>query len=159
LYANYTTPSIFEENKLDKEYAEDLVRKDVEESVKEDSDGYYKLELVWDNDAVPEMYMSSNVNTYIDDTPVEPDKRRINGVTVYNKKDPEWIGQKTADVIIDFVNNKTTGDVDRPNVKKDYKDKVVELALDGDIKSVAKAIQKIKDKDIKIHLTTPIYDG
>jgi hypothetical protein len=86
------------------------------------------------------MYISSNVNTYVDDTTTEPDKRRINGVTVYNKKDPEKIGQKTADVIIDIVNNKTSGDVTRPNVREEYKDKVVELALDGDIKSVVKVI-------------------
>ena len=158
-YADYNTPSIFEENKLEKDYAEDLVRQDIEDIIKEDDGGYYQLEVVWDNETVPQMYTSSNTQTYIEQPSMEPDKRRINGITVYNKKDPEKVGQKNADVIIDIVNNKTTGDVNRPNIKEDYKDKVVELALDGDISDTVKAIQKIKDKDVKIHITTPIYDG
>lgn len=159
LYADYNTPSIFDENRLERDYAEDLVRKDVEELVNDQKDGYYQLELSWDNESVPALYTSSNTTTYREDTIVNPDKRKVNGVTVYNKKDPEKIGQKNADVIIDITNNKTTGDVERPNIKQDYKDKVVELSLDGNIQKVVKAIQKIKDKDIKIHITTPLFDG
>lgn len=159
LYANYTTPSIFDENRLERDYAEDLVRKDVEELVNDQKDGYYSLDLVWDNKTVPDMYVSSNVTTYRQDAVENPDKMKINGVTVYGKKDPERIGQKNADVIIDIVNNKTSGDVQRQNVLDEYKDKVVELSLDGNVDDVVKAIMKIKDKDIKIHLTTPLYDG
>lgn len=159
LYADYTTPSIFTENKLEKDYAEDLVRKDIEELVEDQKDGYYSLDLVWDNEQVPDMYTSSNTSTYNEDPAINPDKRKVNGVTVYNKKNPEYVGQKTASVILDVVNTATSGEVSRPNVLEEYKDKVVEFALDGDIQSVVNAIKKIADQDINIHITTPIYDG
>ena len=156
LYADYNTPSIFDENKLEKDYAEDLVRKDVEELAK---DGYYQLELIWDNESVPELYTSSNTSTYREDPIENPDKRKVNGVTVYNKKDPEKIGQKNADIIIDLTNNETSGNVERPNIKQEYTDKVIELSLNGDLQKVVKAIKKIKDKDVNIHVTTSIFDG
>ena len=159
LYANYTTPSIFKENRLEKDYAEDLVRKDVEELVNDQKDGYFELELLWDNEQVPSMYTSSNASTYIEDTPVNKDKRRIAGVTVYNKKNPELIGQKTATVILDIVNTATSGEVKRPNIVSDYADKVVELPLDGDIRKVVKAIKNIAETGLNIHITTPLYDG
>lgn len=158
-YANYTTPSIFEQNKLERDYAEDLVRKEVEELAKNEEGDYYQLELSWDSDTIPEMYMSSNTNTYLEDPVQNPDKRRINGITVYNKKNPEKIGQKNADIILDIVNYSTTGDVSRPNILQDYSDKVVELSLDGNLQKVVDAIKKIKDNNINIHITTPIYDG
>ena len=105
------------------------------------------------------MYTASNTATYREEVVVSSEKKSINGVTVYNKKDPEKVGQKNADVIIDIVNSKTVGDVARPNVKDEYKDKVVELPMNGDLQDVVEAISKIKDKDVKIHITTPLYDG
>lgn len=159
LYADYNTPSIFEENKLERDYAEDLVRKDVEDMINDQVDGYYQLEIQWDYDQVPQMYTSSNTSTYREDPTMVPDKRKVNGITVYSKKDPEKVGQNNADVIIDITNNKTTGDVQRPNVKQDFVDKVVELPLDGNLDDVVAAIRRIKDSDVKIHVTTPMFDG
>jgi hypothetical protein len=31
--------------------------------------------------------------------------------------------------------------------------------MNGDLQDVVEAISKIKDKDVKIHITTPLYDG
>lgn len=158
-YADYNTPSIFEQNKIESDYAHDRIREEIEKDIKQDKGGYYTLDLVWNDETVPETYMSSNTSVYYKDALQNPDKRKISGITVYNKKDPEQIGQKNADVILDIVNVKTTGEVERFNVKKDFADKVVELPMTGELDEIIKAISAIKDKDIKIHLTTPLYDG
>lgn len=159
LYANYFTPSIFSQNKLEKDYAEDVVRKEIEEIVNDSNGSYYNLEIVWDNDQIPDAYMSSNTSVYFDDTPTNQNKKRISGITVYSKNKPEYVGQKTATVIFDIVDTPTSGDVSRPNVLKEYSDKVVEVPLNGDIESVVKRIKELNVDNLNIHLTTPIYDG
>lgn len=158
-YADYNTPSIFEQNKVESDYAHDKVRAEIEHDIERDKDGFYDLTLIWNDETVPINYMSSNTATYYRDTTQNPNKRKINGITVYNKKDPEKIGQKNADIILDVVNTKTSGEVTRLNIKGEFVDKVVELPMTGDLEDVIKSISAIKDKDVKIHLTTPLYDS
>jgi hypothetical protein len=38
------------------------------------------------------MYTASNTATYREEVVVSSEKKSINGVTVYNKKDPEKVG-------------------------------------------------------------------
>lgn len=170
LYANYDTESIFEQNKLYSDYAVDNIMKDIEEAVKDgqeyqaNNENAYNLTLVWDFEQIPEMYKSSNNNVYIKSYTMEETDSKLDLTDVILKmyNSVSLRGQKHANVILDVVNTATTGEVERPNIKKDYLNKVVELPIDtDDVLSIVDNIKKLytEGTEININLSTPLFDS
>lgn len=157
----FLSQSLFKENKLPREYGHDLVREEIEKIVSENSNnGIYNLVLSWDIESVPDMYQSSNEDTYTQGNVVK--QQTVGGCIIKPYALPELGGQSGADVVIDIIQN----ELDDPNSYKPgknivnkFKDKVVHMPVSGSVDYTIKKILELGKESITLHLTTSIFDN
>ena len=156
-YADYTTPSVFEDNKISTDFSHDLIRREIEKAIEKPNsrpDKILDLEVVWSDATIPAAYDKMNRDTYtlLNTSPYE---ESINKVTILPAqelkegvfKDPEDLGMRSANVIVEI---NSTGKTEITSKEEDkekgvyekYLEKVVTLNAD---KSISKQLyDKIK---------------
>lgn len=163
-YADYKTPSVFKDNRIGSNFSHDVIRDEIDKLVEKSNkvaDGQYVCSIVWDDETIPEIYSKLNRQTYdplknatFDET---IERLRLHAPEEYADskfKDPEELGIRTANVVID-INDKEESSIkykDKDNkygVDEKYKDKVVV------VNSTKKLSQKIYDEIKKQLLSDP----
>ena len=156
-YADYTTPSVFEDNKISTDFSHDLIRREVEKAIERPNsrpDKILDLEVVWSDATIPAAYDKMNRDTYtlLNTSPYE---ESINKVTILPAqelkegvfKDPEDLGMRSANVIVEINSTGKTEIVSKEEDKEKgvyekHLEKVVTLNAD---KSISKQLyDKIK---------------
>ena len=163
LFASFGIPSIFKQNKLDRHYAIDKVKQEIEKEVEaemSEKDVYYKLDLKWDNQSMTDSYIATNSNVYIQAPQIKRQKSIVGGDLIC-KNNSEFVGQSKADVVID-VSNLVTEDetIVGSNIIEKFKEKRIELALSDDISNVVEKVKELANgNSISIHFTSAMYDS
>ena len=156
-YADYTTPSVFEDNKISTDFSHDLIRREVEKAIERPNsrpDKILDLEIIWSDATVPAAYDKMNRDTYtlLNTSPYE---ESINKVTILPAqelkegvfKDPEDLGMRSANVIVEI---NSTGKTEIVSKEEDKEKGVYEKHLEKVVtlnagKSISKQLyDKIK---------------
>ena len=127
-YADYVTPSVFEDNKISTNFSHDLIRREVENAIKIPNsrpDKILDLEVVWSDATIPAAYDKMNRDTYtlLDTAPYE---ESVNKVTILPAqeisegkfRDPEDLGMRAANVIVEINSTGNTEIVSKEEDKK-----------------------------------------
>ena len=160
LYANAETQSIFEQNMLpSSDFAEDVVRKDIEERVSYSSTSQWEFQVEWNNEQVPSVYRSTNAQIYEQDVEVdEKTTQVVAGLRIYGgEKAPEAQAQNqiNTDITINVVqkdlgeNNRVKPTINNPNV--------VDVVIGAESDNIVKSILQLNKETVKIHFTTPHF--
>ena len=148
LYVNDETPSIYEDNLLPRDAAENLVRKKIDEVVERYKKGKYTLEIKYSGE-IPVTRRSSNFDVF---KPSVEQASKVGTVRLSSAKDkPETSGQAQADVIINITNSK-----EPTNVNKRHANKTVNISMNGE--DIISKIQNITTEPARIHITTDLAD-
>lgn len=157
-YADYVTPSVFEDNKISTNFSHDLIRREVEDAIKIPNsrpDKILDLEVVWSDATIPAAYDKMNRDTYtlLDTAPYEESVNKVKilpaqEISEEKFRDPEDLGMRAANVIVEINSTGNTEIVSREEDKKKgvyekYLEKVVTLNAG---KSISKSLyDKIKN--------------
>lgn len=148
LYVNDETPSIYEDNLLPRDAAENLIRKKIDEVVERYKKGKYTLEIKYSGE-IPVTRRSSNFDVF---KPSVEQASKVGTVRLSSAKDkPETSGQAQADVIINITNSK-----EPTNVNKRHANKTVNISMNGE--DIISKIQNITTEPARIHITTDMAD-
>ena len=148
LYVNDDTPSIYEDNLLPRDAAENLIRKKIDEAVKRYKKGKYTLDVKYASE-IPVTRRSSNFDVF---KPSAEQASKVGAVRLSSSKDkPETSGQAQADVIINITNNK-----EPTNVNKRHANKTVNISMRGE--DIISKIKSITTEPARIHITTDMAD-
>ncbi|QWM90615.1 hypothetical protein [uncultured phage cr61_1] len=164
MYDSFGSNSIFEQNKLDSEFAQDKVMKDVQKMVDDSNkanDGY-SFELVWYDKPIQES-LSSNYDNYIKPTPITSELKTVNVGSVKlnaGKSKPDAFGIAKADVVINLTPSEEKSDDDLKTVfGEDNKAKTISIGINEDVSKYMSNILKLVNKDgAVIHFTTSSFD-
>lgn len=163
LYCDYEHPSIFDQNRISSDFAEDVVRKQIEEFVERDQNqesAKCKLELTWFYEQIPSTYMSENLESYRSPDEQEPVKK-LKGAKFWFKDNAHYKMCNSSDVII-YLNNVELEDIGSAIAKK-HKDKAVSAGLNTDLKSIIDKVKQLvqgKTEDgISLTFESELFDG
>lgn len=155
-YANYETPSLFNDNKLSTTMSIESVRNGVEKLVSEYNDRpagelvnnedyenkrRYELNIKWETEEIPEVYDILNTDVYkkYDDS-VEPKHGNVFIIPYSQGKNAWYTLNKKSNVILNLV---ISDDTNTPKVPEGFEDKVVTINI---TKPLSKEnIQAVKD--------------
>jgi len=155
-YANYETPSLFNDNKLSTTMSIESVRNGVEKLVNEynnrpagelvNNEDYenkrrYELNIKWETEEIPEVYDILNTDVYkkYDDS-VEPKHGNVFIIPYSQGKNAWYTLNKKSNVILNLV---ISDDTNTPKVPEGSEDKVVTINI---TKPLSKEnIQAVKD--------------
>lgn len=170
-YADYTTPSVFEDNRISTNFSHDLIREEVEKAIEKPNarkDKILDLDIIWSDATIPAAYDKMNRQTYTT-LNISPYEEVINKVLLMPSeeisdghfKDPEEVGMRAANVIVEINSSGKTEIVSKEQDKKKginekYLQKVVTLNANKNLsKSLYKTIKDLLVDETRI--TKRIY--
>lgn len=163
LYCDYSHSSMFDQNRVSSDFAEDVVRKQIEDFVDRDQNSENakcKLEISWSYDQIPSTYMSENLETYRSPNEEEPIKK-LNGAKFWFKENAHYKMCNASDVII-YLNNVEVEEIGRAIPQK-HKDKAVSAGLNTDLKAIIEKVKKLSqgksESGISITFESELFDG
>ena len=164
MYDSFGSSSIFEQNKLEVDFAQDKIVEDVQKMVDESNkaNDNYSFELVWYDKPIQES-SSSNYDNYIKPTPITSEQKTVDVGSVKlnaGKSKPDSFGIGKADVVINLTPTEEKSDDDLKTVfGEDNKAKTVSIGINEDPSKYISDILKLINKDgAIIHFTTSSFD-
>ena len=164
MYDSFGSSSIFEQNKLEAEFAQDKVIEDVQKMVDESNKANqdYSFELAWYDKPIQES-SSSNYDNYIKPTPITSEQKTVDVGSVKlnaGKSKPDSFGIGKADVVINLTPTEEKSDDDLKTVfGENNRAKTISIGINEDTSKYISDILKLINKDrAVIHFTTSSFD-
>lgn len=168
-YCNYTTSSIFEQNKIiDSQFALDVVksniRQDVSDVAKLDKNNDYIIDWENEDDVIAnDTYVSTNSDVYvINETLVNhsQEQEMAYAKIARSSKNMDKTGVNNSDCVINFVQEDKGSEVNRSGSKPlQTATSIVDAVLDGDTSNVIKYIAGLGKSEVSVYVTSAIFGG
>lgn len=162
LYCNYLGVSIFDQNRISTDFAEDIARQEIQERVDneaKDEKSKWNLDVEWGYDSVPCIYQHESLDTYRASDEEEP--KKLNGAKFWFKENAQYKINNTSDVIV-YINNIKLDEFGK-SIAKNHVDKTVSIGLDYDIKEILEKVKSLSESKQKSGITltfaTETFDG
>lgn len=164
MYDSFGSSSIFEQNKLESDFAQDKVMEDVQKMVDESNKANegYSFDLAWYDKPIQESF-SSNYDNYIKPTPITSEQKTVDVGSVKlnaGKSKPDSFGIGKANVVINLTPTEEKSDDDLKTVfGENNRAKTVSIGINEDSSKYMSDILKLVNKDgAIIHFTTSSFD-
>ena len=168
-YCNYTTSSIFEQNKIiDSQFALDVVKSNIQQDVSDveklDKNNDYIIDWENEDDVIAnDTYVSTNSDIYvINETLVDHSQEQETDYAkiARSSRNMDYTGVKNSDCVINFVQEDKGSEVNRSGSKPlQAATSIVDAVLDGDTSNVIKYIAGLGKSEVSVYVTSAIFGG